>query len=369
MVTRKCRRGFTLIEMLVVVAIIGILIFLLAPAVQMAREAARRSSCLNNMKQLGLALHSLHDKQNVFPASGRVIRDPVTHEIVDMRGWSWIVDLLPDLEQQQLWDTLDTHKGSPLLRYGDPDAHAIARATVIPLLFCPTYRGPKSVKVAADMVEKEALTNYKYMGATHFNSLERASTQPTVPLYPVPWRADLFARYHPDGAGFPGSKLAIKDFKDGTTNTIMLVETIEERYARWPLGWEASLVGLPTRAITPVDPDRVTFDNFYNRRFWHPTGYNGGEQDTDQTTEYKQFRTYLSHDYEMMTWYLPESNNYIGLGYFPGQKYGPSSQHGEVVNHLMASGSARSIKKNIDVSAYMFLITRANGDPNPQNEE
>src|SRR4029079_8754703 len=88
------RRGFTLVELLVVIAIIGVLVALLLPAVQAAREPARRSQCPNNLKQMGIALHNYHDTFLVFPFgwSGR--------------GAGWATMILPQIEQKNLWDTL-----------------------------------------------------------------------------------------------------------------------------------------------------------------------------------------------------------------------------------------------------------------------
>ena len=105
------RRGFTLVELLVVIAIIGILIALLLPAVQAAREAARRSQCTNNMKQLGLALHNYHDTHLVFPPAGLDYglamtggTEPPGKTVKNMNG---LVLLLPYLEQQPLFDKFD----------------------------------------------------------------------------------------------------------------------------------------------------------------------------------------------------------------------------------------------------------------------
>ena len=96
LIPRK-QSGFTLIELLVVIAIIAVLIALLLPAVQQAREAARRSQCLNNLKQLGLALHNYHDTFNAFPA--RANYDESGNSLL-----SWRVHLLPYLEQNELYE-------------------------------------------------------------------------------------------------------------------------------------------------------------------------------------------------------------------------------------------------------------------------
>ncbi|WP_315851571.1 DUF1559 domain-containing protein [Anatilimnocola aggregata] len=95
-------RGFTLVELLVVIAIIGVLVALLLPAVQSARESARRSSCSNNVKQLALGLHNFHDTHGSFPAG----RPPAT---TTNQGWGWIVSVLPFIEQQALSDAINVN--------------------------------------------------------------------------------------------------------------------------------------------------------------------------------------------------------------------------------------------------------------------
>src|SRR5512142_3179087 len=87
-------RGFTLIELLVVIAIIGVLIALLLPATQSAREAARRAQCINNLKQIGLALHNYHDRNGQFPPA---VIGP--SNVPPERQFSWMVALLPYMEQ------------------------------------------------------------------------------------------------------------------------------------------------------------------------------------------------------------------------------------------------------------------------------
>src|SRR6185503_15186056 len=95
--SRKSNRGFTLIELLVVIAIIGMLVAILLPVVQNAREAARRTQCQNNLKQIGLALHSYHDPNRCFPMGSHV------------RTFSWgsLLSLLPYIEQRAAFQSVD----------------------------------------------------------------------------------------------------------------------------------------------------------------------------------------------------------------------------------------------------------------------
>ena len=110
--TARCvrRKGFTLVELLVVIAIIGILVALLLPAVQAAREAARRMSCQNNLKQLGIALHNYHDTNKKFPA-GMQFYGPGNNSADRGKNYraNWIIAILPYFEQQPLYDTLNVN--------------------------------------------------------------------------------------------------------------------------------------------------------------------------------------------------------------------------------------------------------------------
>jgi len=135
------RLGFTLVELLVVIAIIGILVALLLPAIQAAREAARRTECGNNMKQLGLACQNYHDTHKRFPFN----RDRRTSGsgANPRASMSWIAMALPYMEEQSLYDTLDFETTS---NHGGIDAHNVipgksnrdARMTVIDTLLCPS---------------------------------------------------------------------------------------------------------------------------------------------------------------------------------------------------------------------------------------
>src|SRR4051812_6730319 len=99
MIPKTFKRGFTLIELLVVIAIIAVLIALLLPAVQQAREAARRSQCKNNLKQIGLALHNYHDTANTLPPGW--IGDPTGSNAGNRWGWGTMI--LPYLDQAPLY--------------------------------------------------------------------------------------------------------------------------------------------------------------------------------------------------------------------------------------------------------------------------
>lgn len=137
---RRCDRGFTLVELLVVIAIIGVLVALLLPAVQAAREAARRMECTNNLKQIGLALHNHHEAFGVFPAGS------VTIAIGDQAEnfWeNWTVSVLPYLEEQSLQD---------LYRFDLPNSHGgntEATQASVGLLTCPTDENAQQMSYPA----------------------------------------------------------------------------------------------------------------------------------------------------------------------------------------------------------------------------
>jgi prepilin-type N-terminal cleavage/methylation domain-containing protein len=126
---RASRRGaFTLVELLVVIAIIGILVALLLPAVQAAREAARRMSCGNNLKQVGLALHNYHDVNKMFPPGGITLG-----RCCGTPSYStWTIAILPFLENQNLYDRYHQHL------FNEDPLNAFVREQILPVYICPS---------------------------------------------------------------------------------------------------------------------------------------------------------------------------------------------------------------------------------------
>ena len=133
------RRGFTLIELLVVIAIIAILVALLLPAVQQAREAARRSSCKNNLKQLGLALHNYHDTFFTFPPG--YVRQFSTGTTEAQSFWGWQTYLFPQMEESALYDAMQV--GNVQLPTNLANATVLGQMDdPIDSLQCPSDAGP-----------------------------------------------------------------------------------------------------------------------------------------------------------------------------------------------------------------------------------
>ena len=136
------RRGFTLVELLVVIAIIGVLVALLLPAVQAARESARRMQCANNLRQIGLGTHNYHDVNLAFPFNYLPVTNPSPNwnDNSNFQHWSWLSRILPFIEQQNLYSTLNV--GVNTLRQSQQGV-----GTQIKTFLCPsddyTKKGPR----------------------------------------------------------------------------------------------------------------------------------------------------------------------------------------------------------------------------------
>ena len=191
---RPSRAGFTLIELLVVIAIIAILIALLLPAVQQAREAARRSQCKNNLKQIGLAMHNYHDVHLCFPAAW--YRSP-TSSAYGNPGWGWGVAILPQIEQAPLYQKL-----SP----GTKQALSDAATKTYSQTKLAVYRCPSDVGDDLNPNRQDHATS-NYTGV--FGSNSYGSGSPVAGLQIDGGNGMLSA----------SSKVRFRDVTDGTSNT------------------------------------------------------------------------------------------------------------------------------------------------------
>jgi prepilin-type N-terminal cleavage/methylation domain-containing protein/prepilin-type processing-associated H-X9-DG protein len=214
--SRRNAAAFTLVELLVVIAIIGILVALLLPAVQAAREAARRMQCTNNLKQLGLAMHNYHGTFQCFPPGFMA----VDHRGDVAGGWAWGVFLMPFIEQSPLKDTLSATKYTLSQVISEPDLLPMLQADLA-VFNCPSSPMEPLRQFRGEGQEMVATANYtgcrgyfNYGGTTHLNKENNGL------LY-----------------GLSGVRIAA--ITDGTSNTIAIGERTvlpihTQAPARWP---------------------------------------------------------------------------------------------------------------------------------------
>lgn len=216
----QCRdraSGFTLIELLVVIAIIAVLLALLLPAVQQAREAARRASCVNNLKQIGLALHNYHDSSNTFPPGYVSNFDNSGNDTGP--GWGWGAMILSEMDQATIRASI---------RFENPienSVNVIPRTTSINSWLCPS----DSVQATWTAVTRDALGN----PVTTICSVASANY---VGVFGVPEPG-----IDGDGVFFRNSRIGIRDITDGSSQTLL----VGERSQQWCM---ASWVGAVTNA-------------------------------------------------------------------------------------------------------------------------
>jgi prepilin-type N-terminal cleavage/methylation domain-containing protein len=302
---KRSRSGFTLIELLVVIAIIAILIGLLLPVVQKVREAAARSKCSNNLKQIGLALHSHHDALGTLPPGsgpgstnqGRV---------------SFHVHILPYVEQGNLAAQFNlsqdfvsaTNKPLGLLK--------------VPIYLCPSAPEERSTNASTfeDVNGQKPYTTsyYGVMGPKGTMSNGRPYDPPTAPPFPAPDHG----RWATQGLLFPNSKVRLTDITDGTSNTLMVGE----------ISWK---MPLPT-----------------TYRAWHRGCSNSA------CAPVKNVSTPMY------------STPYDGSANFNDVSFG--SGHGQGTHFLNGDGSVRYVRSSVALGPYLATAGRNDGEVNVIND-
>lgn len=220
------RRGFTLVELLVVIAIIGVLVALLLPAVQAAREAARRMQCSNNLKQIGLGMHNYHDTFLKFPAAASAYG----------HGLSWHVSILPFLEQGPLYDRFNLSVTG---------WHSNNAAAVFPVetYFCP------SGTVRESLLEGEEYNGQRLPTAHYYGVSGPKGGNPNGAAYEFdaePSGHGGYARQGVLGLLEKGGQRAFRDVTDGTSNTLLVGELSwkdANSYRAWHRGTRGDGIG------------------------------------------------------------------------------------------------------------------------------
>ena len=316
---RTNRAGFTLVELLVVIAIIGVLVALLLPAVQSAREAARRMQCTNNLKQIGLAAHNIHDNVGRFPSGHKVTAATNGNNPVYFSNWA--IQLLPYMEQQNLF-----------ARYDDtvPNIDAknkAVRETYLATHTCPSELKPKQLLIPETGAPAGSGNGIAYMtgsyrgmggvSATGFDQWGGFATEVLVNMAQGPGLRGIL---HTDWVGgVPPERFA--NVTDGTSNTIFVGER-----------------------STRSRPARGTF--------WADS-----------------FNLYdISGAYRQSASLLPD---YDACGRIASDiaqcKYGWGSFHPGIINFVFGDGSVRGIRMQIDMNIFVGMATIGNGEVTQEN--
>ncbi|MGL6097384.1 MAG: DUF1559 domain-containing protein [Fimbriiglobus sp.] len=323
------RRAFTLVELLVVIAVIAVLVGLLLPAVQRVRESAARLRCQNNLKQLGLAVHTFHDANSRFPPGCANDMPPFGTAAVPKHGSSWMVYTLPYYEQEAVFRQWRFTGGSG---FGDPVTTAIDIPPV-PVLLCPSSGLPKLSRggLAPNNGQRSAASYVGIVGAARTPFLGYTESRVS------PSGGSGCCNGGPSSAGgilFPLSRVQISWVTDGTSQTLMLGEVdalFDTDGGRQD--WRPSLHGFTMGCDTPTPPPA------FHRRAFNTAA--------------------VRHKVNQKTGWASDCDT--GVCFNNGNAHPLTAAHSGGVNVATADGAVRFLADDIELDALSALATRDDG--------